>query len=195
MARESALTPPDLADALTYSRFAAGAALLAYAALPPSRRRTSLALGVFAWGVVSDWVDGTIARRRGATAWGAALDREADSLLTLGSAFAALAAGGLGRAALLPPAMRYPLAALRSLVRQGRDDDEERWDRGTGVLQMALFLLALSPDGRARRLARALAPPVTALRTAALAAQLERCARAASSVRDDYHGHQRAPRG
>ena len=70
------------------------------------------ALWIFVVGVVSDWLDGPIARRAPASPYGARLDLEADSLLG--------------------PIARYLIAPARAR-------DQMRWDRLTGVAQMVLL--------------------------------------------------------
>jgi phosphatidylglycerophosphate synthase len=125
--------------------------------------RPSLALLLF--GVVTDWLDGPLARRAGPTPRGARFDLEADSLLTLGAAVSAARAGA-SRASLIAPVLRYAVAvrATRPL-----NADGARWDRLTGVAQMAVFAAALTPwPLRALRL---LAVPVSAARCAALLVQ------------------------
>ena len=121
--------------------------------------RPSLAL--FLLGVVTDWLDGPLARRAGPSAHGARFDLEADSLLTLGAAVAAFRRG-TPAVALLAPAGRYA-------IRPARDRGEVRWDRSTGVAQMALFGLAIS-----RFRTTWLALPVTAARCAVLVARMDR---------------------
>ena len=112
-------------------------------------------------GVVTDWLDGPLARRAGATAKGARSDLEADSLLTLGAAIAAVRRGA-PRVALFAPIARYALTPARAA-------DEVRWDRITGVAQMLVLGGAL-----ARLPVAALSIPVTAARCAALLARLDR---------------------
>ena len=148
----------DLADALTASRAVCGIVLAVAAVLPRTPRRAVAA--VFIWGVASDWLDGPLARGRGATASGARRDLAADSLLTLGASAAAVRAG-LGLAALLGPLLHYAAWQPRTAL-------ERQWDRITGVAQMSVYALALlgSPG-----LARVLAPPVVALRCAHLASR------------------------
>lgn len=112
-------------------------------------------------GVVSDWLDGPLARRAGPSSYGARLDVEADSLLTLGAAIAAVRCGA-PRVVLLSPLARYAVV----WVRPSLSSDERRWDRITGVAQMVVLAIAIArmPSGW-------LAIPVSAARAAALAAQ------------------------
>jgi len=150
----------DLADRLTASRATCGVALALLGLLPRAPR--ALLIALFCWGVISDWIDGPLARRRGETAEGRARDLRADSLLTLGAAIAALRHARLLWPALLAPAAHY-------LARAPRDDDERRWDRATGVAQMSLFALSL-----ARPAMKAwVAPAVIAARCAHLATRLD----------------------
>jgi hypothetical protein len=118
-------------------------------------------LVIFLAGVVSDWLDGPLARRSGASVHGAAFDIEADSLLTLGAAAAAIRCGAPA-AVLVGPVARYVIAPAR-----GRD--ERWWDRLTGVAQMALLGAAIArlPTGWP-------SVPVTAARCAALLARVDR---------------------
>ena len=139
------------ANALTAFRALCGVLLLF--------RPTSLA---FFAGVLSDWLDGPLARRAGATAGGTRFDLEADSLLTLGAAVAAVRCGA-PRVVLLAPIARYGVHRLRPRLTA----DETRWDRVTGVAQMALMGAVI-----ARLPARWASIPVTAGRCAALAARI-----------------------
>jgi phosphatidylglycerophosphate synthase len=125
-------------------------------------------LAVLLFGVVTDWLDGPLARRAGPTPRGARFDLEADSLLTLGAAVSATRAGA-SRASLIAPALRYAVAALAT---RPLDADGVRWDRLTGVAQMAVFAAALAP-GPLRAL-RLVAMPVSAARCAALLVQARR---------------------
>lgn len=149
------------ADLLSLSRVGAGC-LLARAALTGRGRRPAwwaLVLGC----TLTDWLDGPLARRLGASPRGDLLDIEADSWLTLWSAVAAFRLGGLGGWVLLAPALRYPLAA-------GRPAPPLRpWQRAAGAAQMTSLCAALSPWGLLRQLGRTLAPPAAAAQLAALA--------------------------
>src|SRR5260221_2417011 len=94
---------------------------------------------------VTDWVDGPLARRYGPTRLGGALDIETDSWLTLWSAAAAIAVGGLALWCLVPPLARY-LHPARALLRGGLPaGGGPWWGRASGVAQMALFIAALLP--------------------------------------------------
>ena len=145
------------ADLLTALRAFCGAVLVA---------RPSLTILLV--GIVTDWLDGPLARRGGPTATGARFDLEADSLLTLGASIAA-ARVGVPRVVLLAPVARYAVAMIRT---GPLDRDGVRWDRITGVAQMAVFAAALAP-GPLRAL-RFLAVPVAAGRCAALLVQAQR---------------------
>ncbi len=94
---------------------------------------------------VTDWLDGPLARRYGPTRLGGALDIETDSWLTLWSAAAAIAVGGLALWCLAPPLARY-LHPARALLRGGLPaGGGPWWGRASGVAQMALFIAALLP--------------------------------------------------
>jgi phosphatidylglycerophosphate synthase len=120
------------------------------------------AVPILALGVVSDWVDGPLARQSPNSSYGARLDLEADSILTLGSAIAAVRRGA-PRVVLLPAVARYAVAALRPQL----DRDQALWDRVTGVAQMVVLAAAI-----ARWPAAMPVLLVSAARTAALAARV-----------------------
>jgi phosphatidylglycerophosphate synthase len=140
-----------VADVLTALRIACGALLV----FRP-------ALSILLVGVVSDWLDGPLARRAPTSSYGARFDLEADSFLTLGAAIAAVRRGA-SRVVLLAPLARYVLAALRPHL----DPDAVRWDRITGVAQMVVLAAAVArwPVATAALL-------VSAARMAALAARM-----------------------
>jgi phosphatidylglycerophosphate synthase len=140
-----------VADSLTTLRAACGV-LLAF--------RPSFAILVA--GVVSDWLDGPLARRAPASSYGARFDLEADSLLTLGAAIAAVRRGA-PRVVLLAAVARYAVAAVGSRL----DRDEAFWDRLTGVAQMVVLAAAIArwPLGPTSLL-------MSAARSAALAARM-----------------------
>ena len=123
-------------------------------------RRPTLWLLVL--GVISDWIDGPLARRAPPSRHGAWLDLEADSLLTLGAAIAAVRRGA-ARVVLLAPVARYAVTAARPRLNR----DEARWDRLTGVAQMVVLGGAI-----ARWPIATPALLVSAARTAALAARI-----------------------
>jgi phosphatidylglycerophosphate synthase len=118
--------------------------------------------------VITDWLDGPLARRQPPTAHGPRFDLEADSLLTLGAAIAAARAGA-PRVVLLAPFARYAVARAQ---RGPLDRDGVRWDRITGVGQMATLAAALAPTPF--RALGILTLPVSAARCAALLVQAER---------------------
>jgi phosphatidylglycerophosphate synthase len=140
-----------VADALTGLRIVCGVAV----AFRPS-------VALLLAGVVTDWLDGPLARRAAATAHGPAFDLEADSVLTVGAAIAA-ARLGAPRVVLLAPMARYAVVRLRPRL----DPDKARWDRITGVSQMVVLVGAI-----ARWPVGLLALPVSAARSAALAARI-----------------------
>jgi phosphatidylglycerophosphate synthase len=164
-------------DVITLSRGVTGALITGLIA-SGVRHRRGLA-GWLAWtallygAIVSDWLDGPIARRLGASEVGAMFDIEADSWLTLCSGAAAVTWGGLPAYVVAPPIVRYlRLAALRPFVpyRQLVSGDP-LWTRHIGMAQMTLFIAALAPfGGRAtRRLVRTGALPVVMSQLASLA--------------------------
>jgi phosphatidylglycerophosphate synthase len=142
------------ANALTGSRVIAGLAV----AMRPS-------LAVLVAAIATDWIDGTLARRGGDASYGARFDLEADSLLTLGTAVAAVRRGA-SPMVLIAPIARYAMIAVRDP--RSFAAPEIRTDRVTGIAQMTL-LAGWIAHGPAPLLS-ALAVPVTAARCAALAA-------------------------
>jgi phosphatidylglycerophosphate synthase len=115
--------------------------------------------------VVTDWIDGPLARRRPRTGYGGRFDLEADSILTLGASIAAVRIGA-PRVVVLAPLARYAVPALRT----GRlDPDGARRDRITGVAQMVVLAAAVAPWPL--RVVRILALPVSAARCAAMLVQ------------------------
>ncbi len=147
-----------LVDVITLSRGATGALMTGLIA-SGVRHRRGLA-GWLSWiallygAIVSDWLDGPIARRLGTSEAGAMFDIEADSWLTLCSSAAAVTWGGLPAYVIAPPLARYVrLATLRRWVpyRQLVSGDP-LWTRHIGMAQMMLFIAALAPfGGRATR--------------------------------------------
>lgn len=156
-----------IVDVITLSRGETGALMTGLIASGVRDRR-----GVAGWlgwlallygAIVSDWLDGPIARRLGTSEVGATLDIEADSWLTLSSAAAAVSWGGLPAYVLAGPVARYlRLAALRPFVpyRQLVSGDP-LWTRHIGMAQMTLFIAALAPfRGRATGLVVRVATPL-----------------------------------
>jgi len=143
-----------LADALTLSRGANGA-VLAGLVTSGIRERNGIA-GWIGWLMpllgVSDWLDGSLARKAGPTRLGEVLDIEADSWLTLWSAAGSIAWGELPGWCLLPPIIHYlePLLALmQGKLPQGGGS---WWYRLAGTSQMGLLIVALAPfDWRQRK--------------------------------------------
>jgi phosphatidylglycerophosphate synthase len=148
-----------LVDALTLSRGGTGAVMIGLIASGVRRRRG--ATGWLGWlaliygAIVSDWLDGPIARRLGTSEIGAMFDIEADSWLTLCSSAAAVTWGGLPAYVVAPPLARYlRLAALRRYVPyQALVSGDPLWTRHIGMAQMTLYIAALAPfSGRATRI-------------------------------------------
>lgn len=136
-----------LADALTLSRGANGA-VLAGLVTSGIRERKGIAAWI-GWLMpllgVTDWLDGSLARRVGSTRLGGVLDIEANSWLTLWSAAGTVAWGELPWWCLLPPIIHYlePLLALtQGKLPQGGGP---WWYRLAGVSQMGLLIAALAP--------------------------------------------------
>ena len=148
-----------LVDAITLSRGGTGALMTGLIASGVRDRRGMA--GWLSWiallygAIVSDWLDGPIARRLGTSEAGAMFDIEADSWLTLCSSAAAVTWGGLPAYVVAPPLARYVrLAALgrwvpyRLLV-----SGDPLWTRHIGMAQMMMFIAALAPfGGRATRI-------------------------------------------
>jgi phosphatidylglycerophosphate synthase len=149
MRRRIGPEPPNPADLLTGSRVVCAAGILTAAVTGPGvqtqkQQRRLFVLAVLA-ATVTDWCDGPLARRFGPTRLGAVMDIEADSLLTLALAAAAVQWGGLSRLVLIPPVVRY--SDLVRTVRHGMifTGDAIWWCRASGGAQMLCFLLALAP--------------------------------------------------
>jgi phosphatidylglycerophosphate synthase len=140
------------ADLLTGCRALCATAILTAATVGPAddtreqgRRVAGLALIV---GMVTDRVDGRLARRFGATRLGAVMDIEADSLLTLAMAVAAVRWGRLPRYVLIPPLLRYS-DLVRTLRRNSIfTGDAIWWCRASGAAQMLLFLSSMVASQR-----------------------------------------------
>lgn len=147
------LTPANL---LTLSRAGAASWLCGYAASPRPGRNRALAWAALLWGVtVSDWLDGPIARHFGPTRFGAVLDLEADSWLTLWAAVAAWRSGGLPAYCLIAPLARYLVRGRRGF---STPMATARWQKAAGAAQMVVLTGALAPSRSLRALARRLGP-------------------------------------
>lgn len=160
--------PPGPADLLTWSRAGAASWLCGYAADPGPGRERLIAWLVLLWGAtVSDWLDGPLARRNGPTDFGAILDLEADSWLTLWAAVAAWRSGALPSACLVPPLLRYPVRWRRGL---GTPMATAAWQKAAGAGQMAVLALGLAPSRSLRSISQRLLPLAVAGQLAALGA-------------------------
>ena len=157
-------------DAITLSRGATAALMVGLLASGIRDRRggagwlgwTALLYGA----IVSDWLDGPIARRLGTSEVGAMLDIEADSWLTLSSSAVAVASGGLPLYVVAPPLLRYVrLAALgRFVPYRALVSGDPLWTRHVGMAQMMLFIAALAPfGGRLTRVLVRLGAPLVVL--------------------------------
>jgi phosphatidylglycerophosphate synthase len=166
---------PTPADLLTGCRAACATAILSRAWVghperTPERVRRLVVLAALA-ATLTDWVDGPLARRFGPTRLGAVMDIEADSLLTLAMAVAAIRWGGLPLLALAPPIVRYydlVRTLRRGVVFTG---DNIWWCRASGAAQMLLLLLAVAPN-RPRLAGRGLRRAAIAVSLAQLATQI-----------------------
>lgn len=143
-----------LADALTLNR-GANAAVLAGLVTSGIHERKGIA-GWIGWLMlllgVTDWLDGSLARRAGPTRLGGVLDIEVDSWLTLWSAIGAVAWHELPGWCLLPPFIHYlePLLAFK----QGNlpHGGGPWWYRLAGAGQMGLLIIAFAPfDWKVRK--------------------------------------------
>ncbi|HEV3095838.1 MAG TPA: CDP-alcohol phosphatidyltransferase family protein [Candidatus Dormibacteraeota bacterium] len=180
-----------LVDAFTLSR--GGSAALLVGLLTSGIRDRRGRAGWLGWtallygAIVSDWLDGPIARRLGTSEVGAMFDIEADSWLTLSSSVLAVASGGLPAPVVAPPLMRYlRLATLRPFVPyRALVSGDPLWTRHVGMAQMMLFIAALAPfGGRVTRvLVQLAAPPVVIGQLGTLAILSWRKANAALRVR------------
>jgi phosphatidylglycerophosphate synthase len=155
-----------LVDAITLSRGGTGALMTGLIASGVRDRRGPA--GWLGWiallygAIVSDWLDGPIARRLGTSEVGAMFDIEADSWLTLCSSAAAVTWGGLPAYVVAPPVARYVrIAALRRWVPyRNLVSGDPLWTRHVGMAQMMLFIAALAPfGGRATRFLVKIATP------------------------------------
>jgi phosphatidylglycerophosphate synthase len=165
-----------LADALTLSRGANGA-VLAGLVTSGIRDRKGIA-GWIGWLMpllgVTDWMDGSLARRAGPTRIGGVLDIEADSWLTLWSAVGTVAWGKLPGWCLLPPIIHYlePVVALRqSNLPQGGGP---WWYRFAGAGQMGLLIIALAPFdwNKRKQLLSTASVPISIAQSAAIFVRL-----------------------
>lgn len=141
--------PNTLANVLTLVRVVVGCTLAALVLSGAHDRLRAAAVVIWALVVIAatlgDWLDGPIARREGTTKFGAMLDIESDSWLTLWSAFAAVSLGGVPWICLLAPLIRYlhPLLDLSSGKLPGGGGPW--WSRVTGVAQMATLVSGFAP--------------------------------------------------
>lgn len=149
MMRKNGQEHVSLADVLSLSRAGIGAVLAGLVTSGIRDREGSA--GWIGWLIlllgVTDWLDGSLARRIGPTRLGEMLDIEADSWFTLWSAAGAVVWGKLPAYCLLPPIIRYldPLISLRNgHLSQGGGP---WWSRLAGACQTGLFFTALAPFG------------------------------------------------
>ncbi|HKC92353.1 MAG TPA: CDP-alcohol phosphatidyltransferase family protein [Candidatus Limnocylindria bacterium] len=103
----------------------------------------SLALAVFVIAAVTDALDGPLARRRGATTFGAALDPLADKILVVGT-FAALAARGIAPAWAVFLILARELVAIQVRARAPEGLGASADGKAKTVLQVAAIALLLA---------------------------------------------------
>ncbi len=103
----------------------------------------SLALLVFLGAAATDALDGPIARRRGATAFGAALDPLADKILVVGT-LAALAARGIAPAWAVVLILARELVAIEVRARAPHALGASADGKAKTVLQVAAIALLLA---------------------------------------------------
>ena len=142
---------PTPADLLTGSRVVCAAGILTAAVTGPGvqtqkQQRRLFVLAVLA-ATITDWCDGPLARRFGPTRLGAVMDIEADSLLTLALAAAAVQWGGLSRLVLIPPVVRYSDLVVARLG--GRPD--ALLSARVGARSTAVFPKPPAPCGHRRQ--------------------------------------------
>ena len=126
---------------------------------------TSLALFVFLAAAATDALDGPLARRRGATAFGAALDPLADKILVVGT-LAALTIRGLAPAWALVIILARELVAIEVRARAPLVLGASADGKAKTVLQVAAIALLLAT---AAWTSPALAAPAYAVLAAATA--------------------------
>jgi phosphatidylglycerophosphate synthase len=157
----------NLVDGITLSRGGSGALMTGLIA--SGVRDRSGPAGWLGWmallygAIVSDWLDGPIARRLGTSEAGVMFDIEADSWLTLCTSAAAVSWGGLPAYVVAPPVARYVrIAVLRRWVPyRNLVSGDPLWTRHVGMAQMMLFIAALAPfGGRATRFLVKIATPL-----------------------------------
>lgn len=153
--RRAGPEPNTFANLLTLARVDIGCILAGLALSGAHDRMQSAAVIIWALAVfavtVLDWLDGPLARAEGPTRFGATLDIESDSWLTLWCGVAAVALGGLPWICVLPPIVRYIQPALALRAGQLPKGGGPWWSRVTGVAQMVTLLAAFAPITGAAR--------------------------------------------
>lgn len=147
--------PNTIANVLTLARLVVGCALAALVLSGAHDRLRAAAVVIWALVVFSatlgDWLDGPIACREGTTKFGAMLDIESDSWLTLWSALAAVTLGDVPWICLLAPLIRYLHPLLDLSTGKLPEGGGPWWSRVTGVAQMAMLLWGFAPVAGALR--------------------------------------------
>ena len=128
-----------LANALTIARAVLVIPVIGFIATGDA----SLALLIFIGAAATDALDGPLARRRGATAVGAALDPLADKILVVGT-LAALAIRGIAPAWALVLILARELVAIEVRARAGHPVVASADGKAKAVLQVSAIALLLA---------------------------------------------------
>lgn len=157
-----------VANLVTLSRACTASWLCGYATSPrPGALRTATWMMLLWATTATDWLDGPLARRIGPTPFGAILDLEADSWLTLSAAIAAWRSRGLPVWCLIPPTLRYVVRRQRGL---SLPMATAGWQKTAGASQMVVLIGALAPNRTVRGIARRMSPWAVLAQLVALAA-------------------------
>jgi CDP-diacylglycerol--glycerol-3-phosphate 3-phosphatidyltransferase len=137
----------NLANQLTMLRIALSVAMFA-ALMHPDPASHIAALGLYVAAIITDWVDGWVARRTNSTSpFGKILDPIADKILVLGALIALLKTRELGVPAIgvfLILARELLLGGLRTLAAaQGKVLAAERWGKWKMAVQSVSVLIML----------------------------------------------------
>src|SRR4029077_18464052 len=162
------IQPLTAANLITWSRAAVATWLFVRAtSAQPGPLSNGTWLSLLWSATAGDWLDGPLARRTGATRFGAVLDLEADSWLTLSAAMTAWRSGGLPAWGLVPPVLRY---AVRWRLGLALPMANAGWQKAAGATQMAVLIGAVAPSRPLRVVARRICAWAVIGQLAALAA-------------------------